>query len=88
MSAARTLTPLLVIALLALAVAGCPKKDEVIIQTAEGKELTAADIDRDPLALLPGGMVGLAYVDAQKLFASQFGQKLLTIARARSPVPE
>jgi hypothetical protein len=81
------LGPLLVF-VLALALAGCPKKDEVIIETAEGKDLTAADIDRDPMALLPGGMVGLAYVDAPKLFASQFGEKLLTIARARSPVPD
>jgi len=77
-----------VLALCAFALAGCPKKDEVIIETAEGKDLTAADIDRDPLALLPSGMVGLVYVDAQKLFASQFGEKLLTIARARSPVPD
>jgi hypothetical protein len=71
----------------AFCVLACAKKEEVIIETASGKELTAADIDRDPLALLPGGAVAVAYLDAQKLFASQFGDKLLAIAQKSAPVP-
>jgi hypothetical protein len=66
---------------------GCPKKDEVIVESASGQELTADDIDRDPLALLPSGMVGLAHVDLPRIWSSPFGQKLLGLARARSPVP-
>lgn len=65
----------------------CPKKTDTIVATGEGKELTDADIDREPLALLPGNAVGLFYIDCQKLFASEFGQRVLTIARARTPVP-
>ncbi len=80
-------TPLLLLVALALLLAGCPKKDEVVVQTSEGKGLTAADIDRDPLALLPGDAIGMVVVRAQQMFASPFGQKLLTIAKARAPFP-
>lgn len=71
----------------ALATLGCPKKDDVIVETAAGKELTPEDIDREPLALLPSGAVGIAVLDAQQLFSSQFGQKLLVLAQATAPVP-
>jgi len=80
------LTAALLLALVALT--GCAKKQEVVAQTAADKELTAREIDDDPLALLPGGAIGLFYVDTQKLFASEFGQKVLAMARARSPLPE
>jgi len=75
--------------LLALAVtfASCAKKDDVILRTADGKELTAEAIDADPLALLPGNPVGAATLDARQLFASQLGQRLLAIVQARSPLP-
>jgi hypothetical protein len=66
---------------------GCPKKDDVIIETAEGKELTSEDIDRDPIALLPGGFVGLAYLDAPQLYGSQFGPKVISLAERVVPVP-
>jgi len=66
---------------------GCSGSQETIIRTADGVELTADDIDRDPMALLPGGMVGLASVDAQKLFASQFGEKLLNLVQRLAPLP-
>jgi hypothetical protein len=66
---------------------GCAKQEDVVVKTVTGKGLTEADLDRDPLALLPSGAVGMAYVDAQKLFASPFGEKLLAIARAQAPIP-
>ncbi len=71
----------------ALLATGCPKKDEVVVQTSAGKGLTAAQIDQDPLALLPGGAVGLVVIRAQQMFSSPFGQKLLEIAKARAPFP-
>jgi hypothetical protein len=67
---------------------GCAKKQELVTQTAADKELTARQIDDDPLALLPGGAIGAFYVDTQKLFASELGQKLLAMARARAPLPD
>lgn len=76
-----------VLVALALVLGGCPKKDEVVVQTAAGKGLTAAEIDQDPFALLPSGAVGLVVIRAQQMFASAFGQKLLEIAKARAPFP-
>jgi hypothetical protein len=71
----------------ALVVAGCPKKDEVVVRTGEGKELGEVAIDSDPPALLPGGFVALAYGDAKKIFASPFGLKILKMLKQRAPIP-
>jgi hypothetical protein len=70
-----------------LVLSACAKKDDVIVRTGEGKEVGAPQIDSDPLALLPGNAIGIVSVDATKLFASQFGAKLLGIARQQAPVP-
>jgi hypothetical protein len=78
---------LLTIALAALALLGCPKKDDVIVQTAADKEIGPEQIDREPLALLPSGAVGVGVLDAQQLFASQFGPKLLALTRSLAPLP-
>jgi hypothetical protein len=66
---------------------GCSKKEDVIVATADQVNVTAADIDQDPLALLPGGAIGIVRVDAPTLFQSQFGQRLLSIVGSRIPVP-
>lgn len=79
--------PLLLLVALALLLGGCAKKDEIIVQTSAGKGLTAADIDRDPLALLPGGAVALVVLNTRQMFASPFGRKLLKIVRASVPFP-
>jgi hypothetical protein len=78
---------LALIVLAALLALGCPKQEDVIVQTAADKELRAEDIDREPLALLPSGAVGVAVLDAQQLFASQFGPKLLNLTRSLAPLP-
>lgn len=83
----RSLLAPLVLALVSLVLAACAKKDDVIVRTGAGKELTAEAIDADPIALLPGNPVGALTVDAKQLFASQFGQRLLAITQARSPIP-
>ena len=70
-----------------LAVTGC-HREEVIVKTTDGRKLRAEDIDRDPLALLPGGAIGIVYFDAQKLYASPFGQGVLQLAQRHAPVPE
>lgn len=66
----------------------CAKTEDVIIHTGLGKEKTAAQIDSDPLALLPGGAITVGVLDAKALFASQFGDKLVEVAKRRAPVPE
>src|SRR5688500_3895247 len=72
---------------LGLEFAACAKQEDVIVRSGEGKALTAPAIDADPIALLPGNAVGVATIDAKKLFQSSFGNSLLAIVRARSPVP-
>ncbi len=72
----------------ALCSAACAKQEDVIISTGKGREKTAPEIDADALALLPGGAITVGVLDAQALFASQFGDKLLEVARRRAPVPE
>jgi len=66
---------------------GCAKSEDVIVRAGQGKALTAPAIDADPLALLPGNAVGVMTVDAKAMFQSNFGGALLSIVRARSPLP-
>jgi hypothetical protein len=76
-----------VIGLGVLSASACRHRDEVIAKTAEGKRLRADDIDRDPTALLPGGALGIATLDAPALYRSPVGQQLLALSRRRAPVP-
>jgi hypothetical protein len=79
---------LLVCAAAALMLTACPKKPaETIVSVGEGRVLSDQEIDSVPMALLPGGAVGLVSADMQKVFASQFGQKMIALANARAPVP-
>lgn len=73
---------------LGLVLTGCPKSEDVIVHTGQGREKTAVQIDSDPLALLPSGAITVGVLDANALFGSQFGDKLLEVAKRRAPVPE
>jgi hypothetical protein len=66
---------------------GCAHKDDVIVKTGADKKLTSEQIDADPVPLLPGGAIGVLYVDARALFASKFGDKLLGVVQRRTPLP-
>jgi hypothetical protein len=66
---------------------GCAKKEDVVVQTGAGKELSEPAIDADPLALLPPNAIGVLTLDAKALFASSFGARLLALAQSRSPLP-
>jgi hypothetical protein len=65
----------------------CSKQGDVVVKTGEDKAFSDADIDRDPLALLPGGAIALSHVDAQQMFASRFGEKLLGLLTSQMPLP-
>lgn len=65
---------------------GCPKKEDVVVETG-GVELTAADIDAQPLNLLPGDAIGIVSLDTTAMFASEFGARMLQITQQRMPVP-
>ncbi len=81
--AALALAASLAVAMLA----GCSTTQDVIVQTGADKQLSSADIDQAPLALLPGGVVGIASIDTKQLFASPFGAKVQAILQTRLPVP-
>lgn len=66
---------------------GCGGGEDIIIKTADGPGLTAQDIDREPLALLPGGASLVGTLDAPALFASPVGGRLLALLEARLPLP-
>jgi hypothetical protein len=81
------LRPWLSCAALALA-AGCGGSgQEVIVKTADGHGLTAEDIDRAPLALLPPDGFAWAHVDVTRAAQSSVGQRLLDYAESRVPIP-
>jgi len=65
----------------------CSHKEDVVVKTGADKKLTEADIDADPVRLLPAAAVGVVYLDARALFASPFGDRLYTVAQKRAPLP-
>lgn len=79
---------LLGVALLGCAALACGGGKEVILRTATGKEVTAEDLDRAPLFLLPPNGVGWAHVDLVKTAATPLGQRLISELEARLPLPE
>lgn len=77
----------LVCSTVALAAACGGSGQEVIVKTADGRGLTAEDIDRAPLALLPPGGFAWAHVDVTRAAQSSVGQRLLDYAEGRVPIP-
>jgi hypothetical protein len=83
----RKLRTLWLFAALALG-AGCgSSSNDIIVKTGADKKLSDAQIDQEPVALLPGSPVGVAYVDARRLFASPFGSRILAVTERRMPLP-
>jgi len=48
--------------------------------------MSSEEIDKDPLALLPGSPIGVVYVDAQAAFGSQLGPAALALASTAVPL--
>lgn len=74
---------------LALALLGpaCGAGPEVILRTAGGAKVTAADVDRDPLQLLPPGSIAWFHLDVASSAQSDLGQHVLSDLEARFPMP-
>lgn len=73
--------------LFVLPLLGCSHSADIIVQTGAGQEPSPEELDREPLALLPSGVVGIASLDATQLMASKFGGRLLALLNQRLPVP-
>ena len=71
----------------ALASLACGHKGDVIVKTGADKELTEAQIDADPAALLPGGAIAVLVLDANALYNSMFGDKVRQVVEKRLPLP-
>jgi hypothetical protein len=67
---------------------GCGRGPEVILRTAAGAEVTAQEIDREPLWLLPPGGLGWFHLEAALAARSELGQLVLADLKARFPLPE
>lgn len=73
---------------LALLQLSCGKGPEVILRTAAGAKVTAADIDREPLQLLPPGSIAWFHLDVSTSGQSDLGQYVLSDLEARFPMPD
>lgn len=73
---------------LAGSVSSCAGTKESIVPTVAEHELTASEIDGDPLALLPGGVVGFARIETPEAFRTAFGPSLANLARQLAPLPQ
>ena len=71
-----------------LAVTACAKKETVVTPTVAQRPLTAAEIDADPLALLPTGFVGIVRAEIPVVAKSALGPGILAIANRLAPLPQ
>ncbi len=72
---------------LALILCACGSAKESIVPTVASHELTAQELDADPLALLPGGVVGFARLEAPEVFRTAFGPNLIAMVQKLAPLP-
>ncbi|HKO94863.1 MAG TPA: hypothetical protein VJU61_27105 [Polyangiaceae bacterium] len=72
----------------ALCQLACGSGPEVILRSADGADVTAPEIDRDPLQLLPPGSVAWFHLDVGTAALSDLGQYVLADLEARMPLPE
>jgi hypothetical protein len=66
---------------------GCSHKADVVVKTGADKEFTGAQIDADPVPLLPGDAIGVLSIDAPALFNSSFGDRVRAVVEKRLPLP-
>jgi len=71
---------------LSVFVSACSHQGDSLVLAGDGTRMSAEEIDRDPLALLPGGALGLAYVDAQEAYKSQMGASFASFTAAALPL--
>jgi len=66
---------------------GCAKQETIVTPTVAQHPLTQAEIDADPLAILPTGFVGLLRAEVPLVAQSSFGPSLITFANRLAPLP-
>lgn len=71
----------------AIAVQGCAKTETIITPAVAQHQLTAAEIDAEPLAVLPSGFIGLLRVEVPAVASSSLGPTVLALAKQWAPLP-
>ena len=73
--------------LIALALTACSKKDTVIQPSVAQRQMAPADIDADPIAVLPSGFIGLLRAEVPAVARSSLGPTVLALANKWAPLP-
>ena len=73
--------------LLAVVAGACSKKETIVTPVVAQRPLTAADIDADPLAVLPSGFIGLLRAEIPAVAKSSLGPTVLALANKLAPLP-
>lgn len=68
-------------------VQGCAKKETIVTPAVAQHQLTAADIDADPLAVLPSGFIGLLRAEVPAVASSSLGPTVMALANQWAPLP-
>jgi hypothetical protein len=76
----------LVVAALWLLVSGCAHQGDSVVLAGDGSRLSADEIDRDPLALLPAGVIALVHADVQAAYASPVGEAAANLVTGVLPM--
>jgi hypothetical protein len=71
----------------AMAVIACSKKDTVITPAVAQHQLTPAEIDAEPLAVLPTGFLGLIRAEMPAVSRSSVGPTVLALIKQWAPMP-
>lgn len=85
-SGTKSVLMFLALCVLTLVAPGCPKAGDSVVLAGDGTRLSSEEIDRDPLALLPSGPIGLVYVDAQAAFSSDLGPAVAALVSHAVPL--
>jgi len=72
---------------LALGFLGCAKKETVVTPVTASHPMSAAEIDGDPLAILPTGFIGLLRAEVPAVVKSSLGPALTALANKLAPLP-
>ncbi len=65
----------------------CAKQETVVTQAAAQHPMTAAEIDADPLSILPSGFIGLLRAEVPAVAKSSLGPTLLALSNKLAPLP-
>jgi hypothetical protein len=71
----------------AIAAQGCAKKETIITPAVAQHQLTAAEIDAEPLAVLPSGFIALLRAEVPAVAGSSLGPTVLALANQWAPLP-